>query len=228
MRSRSVGERVLCSRLDVAPPSARLMADWQRECTLRLGLEPGDVEELPLARARARWPDYRRCVQAMSDWTHSLGLVELLDLGDVALMACRGARYHHDGLQYGAKAFCNVFLSEDRGLDLHFPATGQRIALLRGTAVLFDTGQAHAVIARQASGFDAADFPAERDTTQVFLSWELPIEDTRLARALGVHFDTDPLNARRLQTEQVWQQGAAARVCPHSGRWLQAEDLGPA
>ena len=51
-----------------------------------------------------------------------------LAASDVALMACRGAKYHHDG----AAAFCNLFLSEDRGLDLHFPATGQRIRCAGG------------------------------------------------------------------------------------------------
>ena len=74
----------------------------------------------------------------------ALGLPPLADC-ELALMACRGARYHHDGAQYGGAAFANLFLSEDRGLDLHLPLTGQRIPLTRGTAVGFDTGQPHAV-----------------------------------------------------------------------------------
>lgn len=223
IRSRSVSDAVLSGTVDVPAPPARLMADWQRETSERLGLEPGDVETLPLARARMRWPDYRQCLQAAADWTRTLGLQELLAASDVALMACRGARYHHDGAQYGAAAFCNLFLSEDRGLDLHFPSTGHRIPLTRGTVVLFDTGQPHAVIERRSAGFNPADFPSNLDCMQVFLSWELPIENADVARALGIAFDTDPTTALRLDEEQVWLNGALAVVCPDSGRWLVPE-----
>jgi hypothetical protein len=218
-RSRSVSDVVRTATLDVPVPPARLLADWRRETTSRLGLEPGDVESLPLARARARWPDYRHCVQAMADWTRTLGLQDLLTHSDVALMACRGARYHHDGAQYGAMAFCNLFLSEDRGLDLHFAATGQRIALARGTAVLFDTCQPHAVIARHRGGFDATDFAPDQDCTQTFLTWELPIENLQLAQNLGITFDVDTTTASQVEDEQVWLNNAPVRVCPESGRW---------
>lgn len=227
IRSRSVSDVVLTGTVDVPAPPARLLADWSRETSLRLGLEPGDVEALPLARARARWPDYRHCVQAVADWTRTFGLQEVLASGDVALMACRGAKYHHDGAQYGGAAFCNLFLSEDRGLDLHFPATGHRIPLTRGTAVIFDTGQPHAVIERRSSGFDVADFPAEQDRTQVFLTWELPIENVHVARALRIAFDIDPSTSLRLDEEQVWLNGARASVCPDTGRWCRADSAKP-
>jgi hypothetical protein len=220
LRSRSVSDVVLSGTLDVPAPPARLVADWESDISARLGLAPGDVEPLPLARARARWPDYRHCVQAMSDWTRTLGLHEVLASSDVALMACRGASYHHDGAQYGGMAFCNLFLSEDQGLDLHFSSTGLRIPLTRGTAVIFDTGQPHAVIRRHGSGFDVADFGPDQDCTQVFLSWELPIEGAPVGRALGVAFDIDPSTCLRLDEEQVWLNGARASVCPVSGRWL--------
>ena len=223
LRSRGVSEVVLCGLVDVPVPPARLLADWQRETTLRLNLEPGDVEALPLPRARARWPDYRQCVQAVSDWTRTLGLREVLAASDVALMACRGAPYHHDAAHYGGMAFCNLFLSEDRGLDLHFPATGHRIPLTRGTVVIFDTGQPHAVIARRSAGFQVGDFSPEQDLTQIFLTWELPIENADVGRALQIAFDMDPATALRLADEQVWLNGARARVCPESGRWCQAE-----
>ncbi|MFI5445753.1 hypothetical protein [Polaromonas sp. UC242_47] len=223
IRSRSVSDVVLSGVVDIPAPPARLTADWDREIALRLGLEPGDVEALPLARARVRWPDYKRCVQAVSDWTRRLGLSEVLAASDVALMACRGARYHHDGAQYGSAAFCNLFLSEDKGLDVHFPSTGQRIPLVRGTALIFDTGQPHALIQRTSSGFDAADFAPEQDCSQVFLTWELPIEDAHVAHALGIAFDIDPATASQLDDEQVWLKGAPARVCPASGRWCQTD-----
>ena len=211
---------MLSGVVDVPAPPAWLMADWGREITLRLGLEPGDVEALPLPRARMRWPDYRHCVQAVSDWTHTLGLQDVLVGSDVALMVCRGAKYHHDGTQYGGSAFCNLFLSEDRGLDLHFAATDHRIPLVRGTVVIFDTGQPHAVIDRNSVGFSVADFPPERDCTQVFLTWELPIENVDVARVLGISFDIDTVNSSRLKDEQVWLNGALASVCPESGRWI--------
>lgn len=223
IRSRSVSDVLLSDTLDVPAPPARLVADWGREISLRLGLRPGDVEPLPLARARARWPDYRHCVQSLSDWTHKLGLPDVLASSDVALMACRGARYHHDGAQYGGAAFCNLFLSDDKGLDLHFPSTGYRIPLVRGRAVIFDTGQPHAVIQRHSAGFELADFAPDQDCTQVFLSWELPIENADVAHALRITFDTDPANCLQLQEQQVWLNGERASVCPDSGRWCLAD-----
>jgi hypothetical protein len=223
IRSRGVSDIVLTGTVDVPVPSARLLADWEREIATRVILEPGDVEEMPLARARARWPDYKRCVQAVSDWTCALGLPEVLASSDVALMACRGAKYHHDGAQYGGAAFCNLFMSEDKGLDLHFPSTGHRIPLTRGTAVIFDTGQPHGVIQRHSSGFSVADFPPDQDWTQIFLTWELPIEDAHVGHALGITFDTSPSTALQLDEEQVRLDGERVIVCPDSGRWVQAD-----
>ncbi|RKP53780.1 hypothetical protein D7S86_14880 [Pararobbsia silviterrae] len=219
IRSRHVSDVVITASLDVPAPSARVLADWQRETTTQLALEPGDVEVMPLARTRMRWPDYPRCVQAMSDWTRTLGLGDALASSDIALMACRGARYHHDGEQYGGAAFCNLFLSEDQGLDLHFPGTGDRVALTRGTAVLFDTAQPHAVIPRHCRGFDAADFVAERDWTQIFLTWELPIEDAHVGHALKVRFDVAPSTAATLDEEQVRLDDVRVTVDPASGQW---------
>lgn len=148
-----------------------------------------------------------------------MDLSDLLASCDVALMACRGAKYHHDGGQYGGFAFCNLFLSEDKGLDLHFPGTGLRIPLTRGTVVIFDTGQPHALIRRGSSGFDAADFPSGRDCSQVFLTWELPIENINLAQTLQVAFDIDKSRSLQLDEEQVWRNGARAGLCPGTGQW---------
>jgi hypothetical protein len=193
--NRNVSNIVLTGTVDIPAPPARLLADWEREMSQQINLEAGDVEALPLARARMRWPDYSVCVQAAADWTRSLGLAEVLaDIGiqsEIALMACRGARYHHDADQYGGSAFCNLFLSADKGLDLHFPNIGLRIPLVRGTAVVFDTAQPHAVIPRCATdshGFHASDFPPELDCSQVFLTWDLPIDNAHVAQALGISF----------------------------------------
>jgi len=223
LRSRCVSDIVLTSTVEVPVPPARLLADWERELSSRVVLDPGDVEAMPLARARARWPDYTRCVQAVSDWTRALGLPGVLASSDVALMACRGAKYHHDGGQYGGAAFCNLFLSEDKGLDLHFPSMDYRIPLTRGTVVIFDTGQPHGVIQRGSSGFNVSDFAPDRDCTQLFLTWELPIEDAHVAHALKVAFDIAPSTSLQLDEEQVWQNGAPVTVCPESGRWCRVD-----
>lgn len=134
-------------------------------------------------------------------------------------MACRGAKYHHDGEHYGGAAFCNLFLSEDKGLDLHFPSTCHRIPLSRGTVVIFDTGQPHAVIKRRSDGFDVADFLPEQDCSQIFLTWELPIENADVGQALQIAFDTAPSTSLLLDEEQVWLNGARVSVSPDSGRW---------
>ena len=220
MRSRSVSAIVLSALVDVPPLPLRLLDDWEREITHKLALEPGDVEALPLARARMRWPDYGMCVQAAADWTRTLGLHDLLASSEVALMACRGARYHHDGAQYGGAAFCNLFLSEDRAQDLYFPLSGQRIPLRRGTVVLFDTGQPHGVIARHATGFAPGDFAPTAGCSQAFLTWELPLSQPALTQVLGIRFDTAQTTAALLDVEQVWHQAAPGEVCPNTGRWL--------
>jgi hypothetical protein len=110
LRSRAVSDVVLTGTVDIPVPPTRLMADWERDIALHLSLEPGDVEALSLPRARVRWPDYRHCAQAASDWMHMLGLRDALTASDVALMACRGARYHHDGAQYGGGLLQPVFV----------------------------------------------------------------------------------------------------------------------
>lgn len=226
VRSRSVSSVVLAGTVDVPVPSPRLLADWERETSLHLGLEPGDVEALPLARARARWPDYRHCVEAASAWTRALGLQNVLASSAAALMACRGARYHHDAAQYGGSAFCNLFLTPDRGLDVHFPSAAHRIPLVRGTVLVFDTAQPHAVIERHRTGFNEADFAPARDCLQVFLTWELSVENADVCRTLGIALDTDPSTASRLDEEQVLLNGKRASVCPGSGRWLRTGDQG--
>jgi len=214
LRSRSVSPLVLQGQLDVPALPARLLADCARDIDWNLDMASGDVEALSLARARTRWPQYRQCVQAVADWLGTLGLQQVLADSDVALMACRGTRYHHDADQYGSMAFCNLFVSEDSGMDLHFPATGHLIPLARGTVLVFDTGQCHAVIPRGGTGKPQAakDEAAGHNDAQLFLTWELPIEHTQVVRALQIELDTDPMTASRLQEEQVWIGGRQGRL----------------
>lgn len=222
-RSRSVGNTVLSAVLDIPAPPASLQADWLRETSSNMVLEPGDVEVMPFARTRARWPEYNACTHAVAGWLAARELPSTLDECDVALMACRGARYHHDAGQYGSAAFCNLFLSEDRGLDVHFPGLNTRIPLARGTVMIFDTAQPHGVIRRGSSGFEANEFVSLQDCLQVFLTWELPIEDLQIGKALGVAFDTSAPPSPPLEDAQVWLNGAPAAVYPNSGRWYQVD-----
>ncbi len=219
IRSRSVSHAVLTGRVNLPALPLRMVSDCDREISGRLGLEAGDVEALSLARARMRWPDYKLWVQAAADWIGDMGFPNLLADCEIALMACRGAKYHHDALQYGNSAFCNLFLSDDKGLDLHFPFAGQRIPLTRGTVVIFDTAQPHGVITQSATGFEVAEFSPERDCTLLFLTWELPIENTHLAHALGIEFDTEALAALSLRETQVQLNSKPVVVNPESGIW---------
>jgi hypothetical protein len=89
--------------------------------------------------------------------------------------------------------------------------------------VIFDTGQAHGVIARSSNSYKVSDFTTKQDLTQIFLTWELPIEKMDVAQLLQITFDTDPLTALLLDEEQLWVNGALTRVCPNSGRWQEVE-----
>jgi hypothetical protein len=219
LRARNVSPVVHTAVLDVPPPTPRLIADWQRECSEHMNLEPGDVEEMPLARSRSRWPNYRQCVQAISDWTELLGMPQALAASEIALMACRGARYHHDAALYAGMAFCNLFLSEDKGLDLLFATTGQRIPLRRGTAVIFDTAQPHAVLPRGKQRFIASDFTPNIDYTQVFLTWELPLDNSVVANALQIAFGDTADLALATDDAQVMCNARAMQLKPETGRW---------
>lgn len=217
LRSRSVGASVLQGRVPLPALPQRLCTDWDEQ--VREALAPGNVEPLSLPRARLRWPGYRQSLQAVSDWTTSIGLPDLLTGVDPALMVCRGARYHHDAVRYGAYAFCNLIVRAARPLDLHFPSAGLRMPLETGTVVLFDTGQPHAVLPRGASRFDAADFPQGIDDSLVFLTWEVPLQRAGLADRLGSVPDADPAMASRLRAPQLHHQGRPARLCAATGQW---------
>lgn len=208
-------------KLDIPAVPGRVLADWDREIDAHVGLELGDVEVMPLARTRMRWRELADCVTAMAEWMPTLGLPDVLTDAEIALMVCRGARYHHDVAQYGDAAFCNLFLSEDKGLDLYFPHAERRIPLTRGTAVLFDTAQPHGVVPRDRTRFDERDFLANADYSQVFLSWELPIETAHLARVLHIDFDVSADVPPVLGEGVVTLDGLPVTVRPESGAWQQ-------
>lgn len=218
MRSRSLSPLVLHGLLGIPQPAERLIADWNRDVADQ-GLEIGDIDTLPLARTIVRWSDYPRCVEAVSGWMQTQGLADLLDPTDLALMACRSVHYHYDAEQYAGSVFCNLFLSEDKGLDLHYPALDIRIPLRHGTVVIFDTAQPHAVIPRGSSGFNAADFAPDQDCTQVFLTWELPVENAQIATALNIDLDVDAAGSLKRNVQGVCLNGVPVTICPATGQW---------
>ncbi len=224
-RSRSVSPVVLSGQVELPAVPDKLRVDWRRDISEQLQLEPGIVEALSLPRARARWPDFANCIQSLSRWLATSGLPDVLKEAETALMACLGANYHHDGAHYAGSAFCNLYLSEDAGLDMHFPHAAKRIPLARGTVVIFDTCQPHAIIQRGSSGFSAEDFAGDPDLAQVFLTWELPIENPHLLRALDIVLDVDDRLHDQQECDQVLFKGAPFCVCPESGLLTQATSL---
>jgi hypothetical protein len=215
---RYVNKQVLSAHVDIPALPSRLTTDCERELRERLQLAPGDVEALSLSRARTRWPGYRIYLQAMEAWMSECGLPGLLGDSEIALMACRGARYHHDANDYGGYAFCNLFLSEAKGLDLHFPYANQRVHLQRGSVVIFDTAQPYAVTARASTEFSEEAFTPERDCTLLFLSWELPITYPALANALGLNSQTDTDSTLQLVNGQLLHNGELLHLCPRTGQ----------
>ena len=112
-----------------------------------------------------------------------------------------------------------TFVSEGKGQVVHFPTLDLRIPLTRGTVLIFDTCQPHAVIPRDSTGLHAGDFPVDQDGTQLFLTWELPGEDPRVAQALRIAFDVQP---RAHDDAGLLRGGAPASVDPESGCWRDA------
>jgi hypothetical protein len=90
--------------------------------------------------------------------------------------------------------------------------------------VVFDTGQPHGVVRRGSRTFDVADFSPPQDWVQIFLTWELSIEDPHVARALDVKFDIASPGAQQPNEEQVCLNGERVDVQPDSGRWFR---IGP-
>jgi hypothetical protein len=56
------------------------------------------------------------------------------------------------------------------------------------------------------------------------LTWEIPIENADVSKALEIVFDVDPLHSLIMKEEQVWVNGSPAAVCPVSGNWLKVND----
>jgi hypothetical protein len=83
-------------------------------------------------------------------------------------------------------------------------------------------------VPRDGDRFDAVDFGPGGDRDQVFLTWELPLSDPRVARALGIVVDDAPVAAEEDSGEEgeggLWLDGEPARLCPASGRFLPTPD----
>lgn len=212
--SRRVRSDVWCGRLDVAPLERRPALS---RSIARSDLETGAVQVLWTSSLAGAWARHEHDIVRASGWLRDAGLAHDLGTTDAELMACCGAHFHHDANRYGGKAFCNLFLSEDQGQDVYFPATGQRIALQPGTIMVFDTGNPHGVVARGTSRFEPRDFPVEERCVQIFASWELPI------RVFQSDFDkVDPADVHGVPG--AWLDDAPMRVCPTTGRFLRPDE----
>lgn len=186
------------AHLSIPAPPRALVADWRREILGQLGLEPGDIDVMPLARTRRRWAQMPMAIDAVGKWLLALDMPDVLQHVEPALMGCRGTPYHHDGERYGDKVFCNLFLGPDADVDLHMPAAGVRLPVHDGTVVLFDPSQPHALVRRSSAGFATSDFADGAHQSQVFLTWELPLANAVVARSLGlpgVGVPADPARA---------------------------------
>lgn len=188
---RPVSARTWSATLTLPPCPVAVLAEWTRCVQHELALAPGDVEVLPWGQTRRRWPAYRGCADAAAQALAGQGLDGLLADSPPTLMVCLGARYHHDAEQYGEAVFCNLFLCDEAGLDLHFPLSGQRLPLQRGTLVLFDPSQPHGVVARHSLGFEAPALSPAALAGQVFLSWELSLDHAALRDFMGTAIARD-------------------------------------
>lgn len=215
---RNVSGHLCEAVLDIPLPPPAVVADWQRDITQQLRLEAGDIDTLPLGRTRLRWPEHRQCFNVLRHWMENLGLPDLLGSCEVALMASRGTRYHHDGMNYGSKIFCNLFLSDDTGVDFDLPLSG-RLALKRGTVVIFDPCQPHALIRRGAAGFEETDFLPAQIPPQVFLTWELPAQHGAIQRLMNITIHPCP-DALQTLGDEVRRNQERVCLCPKTGAWL--------
>jgi hypothetical protein len=109
------------------------------------------------------------------------------------------------------------WMSEAKGLDLHFPYANKRIHLQRGSVVVFDTAQPHAVTARASMEFSEDAFTPERDCTLLFLTWELPITYPALASAHGLNTQTNTDSTLQLVSGQLLNNGELLHLCPRTG-----------
>lgn len=109
------------------------------------------------------------------------------------LMSMRGALPHHDSFVDNAET--NLFWAialHDTDTDVLFPNLGQRIEQTRGTLLVFDAGQPHAVIAREHDVFMKSHFKKTR--RQFFAGGDFK---TSVWKDVGVEFALPKDSAHR-------------------------------
>ena len=108
------------------------------------------------------------------------------------LMSMRGALPHHDSFVDNAET--NLFWAialHDTDTDVLFGNLGQRVEQTRGTLLVFDAGQPHAVIAREHNVFMKSHFKKAR--RQFFAGGDFP---TAVWKDVGVTFELPKGDAR--------------------------------
>lgn len=179
--SRTIATRVLTGRLALPKLDEKRLDIWSMAMSDLGIVQPGEVSALdrsyPLIDGRT--------MAAAFAWIRGQGI----DAPDGEFLptplTCLGASFHHDADNYPDQVFAVVWLTEDAGWDLYFPATGDRVALELGTAVLFDSALVHGVVARGSTTFEEEAFGFDQSMGS-FLSLDFQVEHPGVAKALGI------------------------------------------
>lgn len=101
-------------------------------------------------------------------------------------LTCSAVAFHHDLSLHPGNVFCVTWLGPEESLDLVFAHLNMRVPLLLGTVVVFDAGQPHAVIDRQATAYAPADYASHPLCT--CLSVDLSARNATVQQAMSISF----------------------------------------
>lgn len=179
---RTVSERIVVGRVPVPSTQERSTRRWRRKLSLQVK-DPGDIE-VPYASSVAKFPAANELLESVSSLVQEHGIPDFLEKGDVTVVGCKGAYFHHDISGFSDSVFCIIWMEKARGLDLVFPDLGRRVPLEEGTVVLFDAAQPHAVLKAGKTRFDSNDFLDV--PVQVLISINVEVDVPGIAQSMGI------------------------------------------
>jgi hypothetical protein len=148
----------------------------------------GDVSAVPFAALREA-PLEPGLLGVLLDWLQEQGFPDLSERVAVSVLGCRAVPFHQDLYAFGDSLFCVVWLADDCGLELVFPAEETRVPLQRGTVVVFDSGQPHGVLRAGAETYQEDAYPGQ--ALQMFVSLDIGATLPGVASRMGIRsFDT--------------------------------------
>jgi hypothetical protein len=197
---RTVGDHILSGQLHLDAQDEPAVSEWMARAAHHGLSDAGDILSIATLNSRGYAlfkteptslyvPEYPDISHQLMSWSAAHSLKRAMFVADGTLIACVGARFHHDAEAFENNAFCVVWLSEDVGLDLVFPHLNVRLPLSRGTVALFDSGQVHGVIPREVSTWNAGDF-YDVDV-QFLLSFNIDFKAPQVAQCLGIETHAD-------------------------------------